>query len=209
MGNRKHFCCCISDKVTVFITSLLSLIGSALSASAFFWIAHTIDTQNDIGEDSKVETTSGARIGLIFAGVLFVVIGIISLFGFIGSVIRNRRMVKAYSILAWVCFILSIGLNIFLLYFVFAKSSLIRCWGEDLDEISCDSFFTTGRRVGFVISTFICLIPQLCICIVIMRYAEQLENEQAQKNDFGLNKNSTSYPFRSIESNQGVSDSKH
>lgn len=49
------------------------------------------------------------------------------------------------------------------------------------------------------------------ICIVIKRYVEQLEDEQAYKNDFGLNKknNTSYYPFQSIESRGGLLDGKH
>jgi len=209
-GNRRHFCCCIPVRIAVFITSLLSLVGSALAAGAFFWLVHTIDTRPDLVENAQVKITSGARIGLIIAGVVLAIIAVISLFGFIGSVVRNRRMVKAYSALTWICFFFSLGLTGFSFYLVFAKSSLIQCLDQNLNEVSCDSFFTTGRKIGFVVGSVIGLLFQLYICIVIRRYVEQLEDEQAYKNDFGLNKKSTTYyPFQSIESNRGLLDTKH
>jgi len=143
-------------------------------------------------------------------------------------------MVKTYSILVWICFLFSLALTGFTFYLVFSKSSLIQCYNKDLDEIPCSSVFTTGRKVGFVIIHILALFIQLCkhislsspvkipsnppsplpdICVVIRRYVDQLQDEQAYKNDFGLNgnkKNTTSYyPFQSIDSNRGLLNDKH
>jgi cytochrome c biogenesis protein CcdA len=189
---------------------LLSLIGSGFGAGAFFWLVHTVDTRPDLLNDSKIKITSGARIGLIVAGVVLAIIALISLFGFIGSVIRNRRMVKTYSILVWLGFLSSLALTAFAFYLVFSKSTLIECYDSNDNEVPCSSVFNTGRKVGFVVSNVIGLLFHLYVCVVIRRYVEQLEDEQAYKNDFGLNKKNTSYyPFQSIESNRGLLDSKH
>lgn len=138
-------------------------------------------------------------------------------------------MVKAYSVLVWICFFFSLALTGFTLYLVFSKSSLIQCYDKDLNEVSCSSIFNTGRKVGLVVSNVIGLLFQLCkqtfrvistanrltsplpdVCIVIKRYVEQLEDEQAYKKDFGLNKKNTSYyPFQSVESRNGLLDNKH
>jgi len=210
MANRRYFCCCIPVRAAVFITSLLSLIASGLAAGALFWLVHAIDTQPDLLENSEVKITSGARIGVIIAGVVLALIAVISLFGFIGSVIRNRRMVKTYSILVWICFFFSLALTGFTFYLVFAKSSFVQCVDKDLNEIPCSTLFSGGRKAGLVVSSVFGLIIQLYICIVIKRYVEQLEDEQAYKNDFGLNKknNTSYYPFQSIESNRGLLDRK-
>jgi len=209
MGTRRHFCCCIPVRAAVFISSLLSLLGSGLAAGVFFWLVHTIDTRPDLLNETQVKITSGARVGIIVAGVIFVIIAVISLFGFVGSVIRNRRMVKAYSILIWICFLLSLALTIFTSYLVFSKSSLIQCYDKDLQQVSCSSIFSTGRKIGFLVSNIISLLIYLYICIVIRRYVDQLEDEQVYKNDFGMNRKQKSfYPFQSIESDRGLLDSK-
>jgi len=138
-------------------------------------------------------------------------------------------MVKAYSILVWLGFFFSLGLTAFTCYIAFSKSSLVQCYDKDLNEIDCSKVFTTGRKVGLVVSSVIGLLFQLCksishddpynsshtspppdVCVIIRRYVDQLEDEQAYKNDFGLNKKSTSYyPFQSIESKNGLLDGKH
>lgn len=71
-------------------------------------------------------------------------------------------MVKTYSVLVWFCFFISLGLTGFTCYLVFSKSSLIKCYDKDLNEVACSSVFTTGRKVGFVISNVIGLLFQLC-----------------------------------------------
>jgi hypothetical protein len=211
MGTRRHFCCCIPVRAAVFLSSLLSLIGSGLGAGAFFWLVHTVDTRPDLLNDSQVKITSGARIGLIIAGVVLAIIALISLFGFVGSVIRNRRMVKAYSILVWMGFFSSLALTAFAFYLVFSKSTLIECYDSNNNEVPCSSIFSTGRKVAFVISNVIGLFFHLYVCVVIRRYVEQLEDEQVYRNDFGVNKknNTSYYPFQSIESNRGLLDSKN
>jgi hypothetical protein len=209
MGTRRHFCCCIPVRAAVFLSSLLSLIGSGLGAGAFFWLVHTVDTRPDLLNDSQVKITSGARIGLIVAGVVLAIIAIISLFGFIGSVIRNRRMVKAYSVLVWIGFFSSLALTGFAFYLVFSKSTLIECLDSSGNEVPCSSIFSTSRKVGFVISNVIGLLFHLYVCVVIRRYVDQLEDEQAYRNDFGVNRRTKAYyPFQSIESNQGLLDAK-
>lgn len=118
-------------------------------------------------------------------------------------------MVRAYSTLVWICFFFSLALTIFSFYIVFSKSSLIQCYDTDLKEISCGEVFSSGRKITFVISNVLGLLIQLYICIVIRRYVEQLEDEQAYKNDFGLNKRQTSYyPFQSVEGSRGLLDDK-
>ena len=71
-------------------------------------------------------------------------------------------MVKAYSFLVWLCFFFSLGLTGFTFYLVFSKSSLIECYDNNLNEVPCSSVFTTGRKVGFVVSNVIGLLFQLC-----------------------------------------------
>lgn len=210
MGTRRHFCCCIPVRAAVFISSLLSLIGSGLGAGAFFWLVHTVDTRPDLLKDNQVKVTSGARIGLIVAGVVLAIIALISLFGFIGSVIRNRRMVKTYSVLVWIGFFSSLALTAFAFYLVFSGSTLIECYDSNDNSVPCSSFFDTGRKAGFVICNVIGLLFHLYVCVIIRRYVEQLEDEQAYKNDFGVKRqNQSYYPFQSIESNRGLLDSKH
>lgn len=139
-------------------------------------------------------------------------------------------MVKAYSILIWISFLFSLALTVFTSYLVFSKSNLIQCYDKDLQEVSCSSVFSTGKKIGFLVGNIISLFIYLCkristsplvrspsnlsfpppdICIVIRRYVDQLEDEQVYKNDFGMNKKQKSfYPFQSIESDRGLLDSK-
>ena len=143
-------------------------------------------------------------------------------------------MVKTYSILVWMGFFSSLALTAFAFYLVFSKSTLIECYDSSGNEVACSTIFTTGRKVVFVISNIIGLFFHLCkstlaspppidpfdllsfilsdVCVVIRRYVDQLEDEQAYKNEFGLNqnkKNTSYYPFQSIESNRGLLDTKH
>jgi len=101
----------------------------------------------------------------------------------------------------------------------------------DLNEIPCGLVFDEGRRIGFSTNNVIGPLIQLCkpisllppvkipsnppsplldTCVVIRRYVEQLEDEQANRNDFDLNrKNRSSYPSLNTESDCGSLNVKH
>jgi hypothetical protein len=74
-------------------------------------------------------------------------------------------MVKAYSILVWTGFFSSLALTAFACYLVFSKSTLIECYNGET-EVPCSSIFSTGRKVGFVVSNVVGLLFQLCKSIL-------------------------------------------
>jgi len=139
-------------------------------------------------------------------------------------------MTKAYSILVWICFLSWLPLTGFTFALAFSKGTLIRCY-VDLNEIPCSLVIDAGGGVGFSTNNVIGLLIQLCkpisllppvkipsnppsplldTCVVVRRYVEQLEDERVNRNDFGLNRKSTSNPpFQNTESDCGSLNSKH
>jgi len=139
-------------------------------------------------------------------------------------------MIKAYSILVWICFLLWLPLTGFTFALAFSKGTLLRCY-VDLNEIPCSLVIDAGKKTGFSTNNVIGLLiqlrkpisllppvkipsnplsPLLDTCVVIRRYVEQLEDEQANRNDFGLNrKNTSNYPLQNTESDCGSLNSKH
>lgn len=76
-------------------------------------------------------------------------------------------MVKTYSFLVWWGFFASLGLTIFAFFIVFSNSTLIHCFDGSNNEVPCSSVFTTGRKVGFVVSNVIGLLFHLCRSILL------------------------------------------
>ncbi|KAF8586672.1 hypothetical protein K439DRAFT_924122 [Ramaria rubella] len=155
----RHFCCCLPVRICVFLTSLLAFLSSALVAAvAFYALAKNKDPNN------ATQLTSQQEIGLGVIGGIYALIALISLFGFIGSVIRKRSFVSAYSVMTYIIFFVDRG-----------PECQVEVNGktEDCKDIS-------GAAKAVVI-TF--LVIGLCIqgyiIAVIKRYVLQLNEEQS------------------------------
>jgi len=189
----KHFCCCLPVRFGVFILSLLTLLGSAGTAFVIWWLLEN-------GPQHGLTLEGGVKTGLIIAGVVYIVFALISLSGFIGAIIRNRGLVKTYSVFLWVQLLLTLAMGVF---FVIAltkdslRSTLINTCIQRLTELqdstvnaasaarqtpeqiqaSCSGIFNQSR-VGFLVTFGISFLLNLYCCIVVHRYGAQLTEEQ-------------------------------
>jgi len=200
---RRHFCFCIPVRFGVFVTSLLLCLLAGIASAAAFWLTWAInhDPQSLVDQHITMSFSKGWRIGIIVFGSVFALVSIISLFGFIGSVFKNRRMVKAYAALAWVVFLVMLVASVAFMYAIYSPHGLAKC--QDLvhnTTVTCPQL-TTGRKVGDTVVVVLALFIQLYICAIIGRYVEQLENEQVFTNEFGLNKTSSYYAHQPLSSN--------
>jgi len=191
---RRHFCFCIPVRIGVFITSiLLFLFAGGLGGGAFYLIYLINNDPKKLTDNNvNINPSKGWKIAIISFGVVFATVSIISLFGFIGSVIRNRRMVKAYAAMSWVSLILMTAATGAYLYAIYSKNGLMQCEKLTDNTVVCPQL-STGRKVVETVVNVVALLIQLYVCVIIGRYVEQLEDEQAYKNEFGLNNHSSSY----------------
>lgn len=129
-------------------------------------------------------------------------------------------MVKAYSMMVFISFVVSCAGTGFFLYAIYSKNALFKCLDSSGNEIECNSI-SKGTKIWVTCVEVVALLWQLCkfspvlgdsyiyrifadFCVVIRRYVDQLEDEQSYKNDFGLNKTSSYYPHQPLDTNHGL-----
>lgn len=69
---------------------------------------------------------------------------------FLGSIARNRRMVKLYSVTTWIQVLVHIVASGFLLYFAYSDKNPCKESGKD-----CAFHFKTWQKIVYTITTVI------------------------------------------------------
>ncbi|KZO95477.1 hypothetical protein CALVIDRAFT_172194 [Calocera viscosa TUFC12733] len=167
------FCCCIPVRFGVFILSLLTAAGGGL-VSGVSWAQFV-----KLGSDATTEQ----KVILIIAGVIYGLLAIFSIFGFIGSVIASRPLVKSYSVILWINFLLSLvagGLAIWQLFAGNAVQTVIdSCQASDPNATvdDCTDAYKVVRIVYIVVYAVFELIV-LYACVIVSRYVDQLSQEK-------------------------------
>jgi len=167
------FCCCIPVRFGVFILSLLTIAGGGI-ISAASWLQFV-----KLGSDAD----TAQKVILIVAGVVYGVLAAFSLFGFIGAVCASRPLVKSYSVILWINWLLSLaagGLAIWQLFRSNSTDTVVdSCRAADPQATvdDCTNAFKIIRIVYIVIFAVLELIV-LYACVIVSRYVDQLSQEQ-------------------------------
>lgn len=160
-------------------------------AGVSWYIIWAINADKTIGSVNFGDMSTTGKIAYIVSGSVFTLVALVSLFGFIGSVARKRKLVKAYAALSWVIFLVSLAAAGFLLYAIFSGNNLFKgCQFTDPKDStvhSCVVNFKTWQKAVATVIVAVGLIVQLYISIVIGRYVDQLELEH---DDYKLAKHS-------------------
>jgi hypothetical protein len=132
----------------------------------------------------------GDEIAAYVHASIFSLLGLLSIFGFVGSLIRQRGLVIAYSVGIAIHLGLSIAAGIFNMYTMFkpsAQSAVEACIkaakdSEDLEETK--RICNTGSAIakGIIVAIYvISWLLQIYAFFIIERYADQLEEEEMAK----------------------------
>jgi len=189
MSPTKHFCCCLPVRFGVFILSALSFLGSGFYAVAL-WLTYAKSSQPD-----QLTLNKTQKIAIIVAGVVFSLMCIASLFGFIGAVIRKRALVAFYATELWILTVVELAAGAFLIYTIFHNSDQFT--QECIDNVNkqvqgsganitvdaaavCNFGGKTGR-IAFIVSFVVSLLIQAYCALIVSRYVSQLSEEQAYR----------------------------
>jgi len=178
----KKFCFCLPVRLGVFVVSLITtLAGSIIAAIAWMQVV-----QN---RKHPVEMTD--EIAAYVHASIFTLLGLISLFGFVGSLVRHRGLVITFSVGMAIHLGLSIASGVFTMYTIFRPNpatSVEQCIKDanptpDLLE-ETTNICKTGMAVakGVIVAIYVVSwLLQLYAYFIVERYAEQLEEEEMAK----------------------------
>lgn len=208
----KHFCCCIPVRVAVFFASLITFLASGFVSAVIWFTVYEIQSKKVVNNVDFGDINTKGKVVIIVAGVLSTIVCLTSLFGFIGSVVRNRRMVNAYSTMVWIIYLLECAAVGTFLYFVFSGRTFMKsCTVQDDAGVIQDCKFTlkTWQKVVYTIVAIVALFVQLYIASVIGRYKDQLYQENDYGHDYKLAKASTASTYQPTYYPTTVQDSAH
>jgi len=125
--------------------------------------------------------THDQKVAFGVGGGLYLIIALCSLFGFIGSIVRNVRAVRTYSIMSYILFALTTAVSVLMIINLFKRHPNGLCTPVLIGNgpaTNCTTLDGTTKAL-IVVMIVLSLFLQLYICIVIRRYVQQLEEEQA------------------------------
>lgn len=171
----RKFCCCLPVRFGVFVISLLGILGGALvSAAGWIQIAKP---------DNSLQLSSAERISLWLETVIYTLLAILSLFGFIGVFTKNRRFISTYATSMFIHWGFSVGTGAFYLFQLFHKQGdqdVTNCENGDTGDIKhdlCKGALDVVKAVSVTVLTIVWLI-ELYGCIIVSNYADQLADEE-------------------------------
>jgi len=125
-------------------------------------------------------------IALWIQTIMYSILGIVGAFGFVGTLIRNVRMVSTFAFVLALHLGFSIASGIFSIYAMFTQdptTAVLQCVGNaarqgvDVSSQDCENGITVMKGVMVAVYILTWLV-QLYAYFVVERYAEQLEDEE-------------------------------
>jgi len=173
----RKFLCCLPARLGVFILALLAMIGGSFVAGVgILQLAGT--SQGPIDQSDKI--------ALWIQTIMYAILGVVGAFGFVGTLIRNLRMVSTFAFVLALHLGFSIASGVFSIYAMFTQdpsSAVSQCLGNasaqgvNVSATDCQNGITVikGVMVGVYILTWL---VQLYAYFIVERYAEQIEDEE-------------------------------
>ncbi|KZT57810.1 hypothetical protein CALCODRAFT_508516 [Calocera cornea HHB12733] len=171
------FCCCLPVRFGAFALSALTAVVSVMISVGMFVALKK--------QGSGIPAAEKAV--LIVAGIVWGVLFLFSVFGFVGTVSARRTFVLVYSRMLWIHWFLSTFVGSILIWNLcrksFHTSYLAQCEAEDPTNNTtavCEHGLQVGRGVFIAIFVVFQLIT-LYACVIVSRYVKQLQEEQDHK----------------------------
>lgn len=171
----RKFCCCLPVRLGVFVLSLIAMAGGSIVATVG-WMSVSQLKQH------PVDITD--EIALYIHSSIFTLLGVLGVFGFVGSLVKSRAMVIAFSVGLAIHLGLSIGSGIFTIYSVFKESpqaAIDKCLEGTAGDADAIQICKTGMGIvkGVMVAIYvIAWLIELYAYFIVERYATQLEDEE-------------------------------
>ncbi|KAH8115422.1 hypothetical protein DFH11DRAFT_1507601 [Phellopilus nigrolimitatus] len=174
-GVKSHkFLCCLPVRLGVFVLSFAQFaLSGALSALCYFLL---FQNKGALAQQPKIATS--------ILAALMSLIALASFLGFIGSLFRRYHLVKIYSrTLNWLLALsVLLGAAALVLLFLQSRATLVAACRANVptDDAAMCSHINAYRfaLVGCVAASWIL---QLYGCVIVARYAIQLQEEREER----------------------------
>jgi len=172
----RRFCCCLPVRFGVFVmTAFGTLAGGLVSIAGWLAVSHF---------NKSTPLSQQDEIALYVQTIMYTLLAVVSIFGFVGCVIRSPSLVSLYSSMLIGHFIFNIIIGIFSIYSLFhqdASDLSAKCDSLAQDDIAnqlCGNGMTTVK--GIMIAFFVLMwLFQLYGLIIVTNYVDQLDEEKA------------------------------
>jgi hypothetical protein len=177
MVHSRKFCCCLPVRFGVFVLSILAMAGGAFVA-AYGYI--------QIARQNKYPLTRDDRIALWIQSVMFTFLSLLAVFGFLGALTKNRRMVSNFAIGVAIHLGFSVAAGIYALVSLFKQDPQIaidNCMNSGADGVTIDGCRSAiSIMKGVMVGVYVCTwLIQLYAYFVVERYVDQLDDEASAK----------------------------
>jgi hypothetical protein len=172
----RTFCCCLPVRFGVFLLSIIGVIvGGLLSVGGWVQVSNL----------AQQALSTRDQAALYIQTVLFTLLTVVSIVGFIGAALRRRTLLNIYWIALTLHLIISIASGIFTIYSMFNEdvSSVFsqQCADAAVADASsefCGNGMTVvkGILIAFYVITWL---VQLYACIIVANYVDQLDEEKS------------------------------
>jgi hypothetical protein len=208
-ARTRTFLCCLPVRLGVFLLSLIAMAVGAFVA-AVGWIR--------ISQLSQHPLTRSDRIALWIHTIMFSILGLLAVLGFIGCLAKSRRMVAGFAIALAIHLGFSVASGIFSIYLFFRQTpqeALDTCANGSTDPSVIDSCKNgTGIMKGVMIAIYVVTwLIQLYAYFIVEWYVDQLDDEEMEKHAVGINNMAQTsinygptYAFSSPPNAHGVQD---
>ncbi|PFH51653.1 hypothetical protein AMATHDRAFT_142119 [Amanita thiersii Skay4041] len=170
----RTFCCCLPVRLGVFILTILGLAGG-LILSVVGWEQVTHIRRNPLSTENSI--------ALVLHSIMFTLLALISLLGFIGAIIKQRSLVSTFGMMLLVHLLVNVGIGIYAIYSMFRNNSkeiISACLDGQTDKESLEVCKSSAKVVqGIIITIYILVwLLQLFGFIIVIRYCHQLDDEE-------------------------------
>ncbi|KAJ7497001.1 hypothetical protein FB451DRAFT_211383 [Mycena latifolia] len=176
------YLCCLPLRLGVLVISFLQFVVSALAAGGLSYVL-VLDSQDKLknAADETVKIKSQFKIAAIVLAVVYGLVALLSLAGFVGAIRKRESYVKVFSNLLKFFLGIQIAAVIacFALYFVNKDEFRKLCIGGSTDQHIIDTCNASSKRsVGILVtSAIIPILFQAYGVYVVSSYVTKLHNQ--------------------------------
>ncbi|CCO34389.1 hypothetical protein RSOLAG1IB_06031 [Rhizoctonia solani AG-1 IB] len=185
MSTTRRFCCCLPVRLGTFVLSFGSIITSGAYAATIWYAVYMSKNQKQVQLDKPQE------VAFVVAGSIYSFLFILSMFGFIGAVIRKRSFVSAYAQALWYMLGFQLASGAFFIYTLYRqkKVHIDQCVKElkennppaDVDLVKLCTIATRTWKIIYIVVFAVSLLLHGYAAYIVSRYVEQLSAEQSYR----------------------------